>query len=486
MFACGRLHSRQRIDNVGTFSTERRTEHASECSLTPWPWPVGSFTPPWTTRRSPSEAVKAAARACQFTLVGPGAGRAARSGAARVVARRRVRRRHGLDGAAARRAARPDRGAAGRAHGHRARHPLPPARRRGGRRAVARYARGRDYHYAHRDRMKALRKRLLALDPTLETYAAVDTGVAMEKVWAERAGLGLDRQERLPHQPEARVVAHAVGDVHRSRGRRLRPPARPPLRRLHALPRRLPDGRLRRAGRGRRAPVHRLPVDREPRRGPAERCAPPSASASSGATSARRSAPGTTASCRRATPRFSPRPLAALTPAEIAALTPDDFERLAAGMAVARAQYDGLRRNALYAIGAARDRATRRAHRRRAPRRRSGARRSPTPPAGRATAGARVTTADDAGALDSVGVASYAGPPPRPCGTGARVRYDRLGSMPKRRDDKRGNETATSGRSPAPSSTARPTPRRRSSGRLSTRCCCTTTTTRRRSSSSTS
>ena len=56
--------------------------------------------------------------------------------------------------------------------------------------AVARYARGRDYHYAHRDRMKALRKRLLALDPTLETYAAVDTGLAMEKVWAERAGLG--------------------------------------------------------------------------------------------------------------------------------------------------------------------------------------------------------------------------------------------------------------------------------------------------------
>jgi len=55
---------------------------------------------------------------------------------------------------------------------------------------VARYARGRDYHYAHRDRMKALRRRLLALDPGVETYAAVDTGPAMEKVWAERAGLG--------------------------------------------------------------------------------------------------------------------------------------------------------------------------------------------------------------------------------------------------------------------------------------------------------
>ncbi len=57
--------------------------------------------------------------------------------------------------------------------------------------------------------------------------------------------------------------------------------------------------------------------------------------------------------------RFSPRPLSALAPAEIAALAPDEFERLAAGMAVARARYDGLRRNALYAIGTARDRGAR-------------------------------------------------------------------------------------------------------------------------------
>jgi len=55
---------------------------------------------------------------------------------------------------------------------------------------IARYARGRDYHYAHRDRMRVLRGRLLALDPTLRTYACVDAGAAMEKAWAERAGLG--------------------------------------------------------------------------------------------------------------------------------------------------------------------------------------------------------------------------------------------------------------------------------------------------------
>jgi epoxyqueuosine reductase len=64
----------------------------------------------------------------------------------------------------------------------------PPGER--ARSVVAGYARGRDYHYTHRDRMKALRQRLLALDPGLETYACVDTGLAMEKAWAERAGLG--------------------------------------------------------------------------------------------------------------------------------------------------------------------------------------------------------------------------------------------------------------------------------------------------------
>lgn len=56
--------------------------------------------------------------------------------------------------------------------------------------AIARYARGRDYHYAHRDRMRALRGRLLTLDPSLRSYACVDAGAAMEKAWAERAGVG--------------------------------------------------------------------------------------------------------------------------------------------------------------------------------------------------------------------------------------------------------------------------------------------------------
>ena len=56
--------------------------------------------------------------------------------------------------------------------------------------AIARYAQGRDYHLTHRDRLRALRRKLLLLDPTINTYACVDAGMAMEKAWAERAGLG--------------------------------------------------------------------------------------------------------------------------------------------------------------------------------------------------------------------------------------------------------------------------------------------------------
>ncbi|MBC8132556.1 MAG: hypothetical protein H7X95_06210 [Deltaproteobacteria bacterium] len=51
--------------------------------------------------------------------------------------------------------------------------------------------------------------------------------------------------------------------------------------------------------------------------------------------------------------------MAALTAVEMAALTEEEFGRLAAGMAVVRTRYDGLRRNALLSIGAARDRSAR-------------------------------------------------------------------------------------------------------------------------------
>jgi epoxyqueuosine reductase len=223
---------------------------------------------------------------------------------------------------------------------------------------IARYARGRDYHYAHRDRMKDLRKRLLALDPTLETYASVDTGVAMEKPWAERAGLGwIGKNGCLINPRLGSWLTLSVMFVDRE-----------------------VDG-------------YDAPAER--RCGDCTLClttCPTGAFAAPGVVDARRCIsyhsienqdvvpPAVREGfggrifgcdvCQEVCPwnhrpqpegdsRFSPRPLSALAPAEVAALGPDEFQRLAAGMAVARARYDGLRRNALYAIGTARDRGAR-------------------------------------------------------------------------------------------------------------------------------
>jgi epoxyqueuosine reductase len=220
---------------------------------------------------------------------------------------------------------------------------------------VARYARGRDYHYAHRDRMKTLRKRLLALSPGVETYACVDTGVAMEKVWAARAGLGwvgkngclinprlgswltlsvmfMDRAVDAYDQPHE----DRCGDCTRCLGacptKAFPAPGVVDARRClsyQTIENRgeVPED-LRRAFRGR---VFGCDVCQEV-------------------------CPFNRGELPQGDARFTPRPLAALKAVDLAALSPDEFQAQAAGMALARSQYDGLRRNALYAIGASRDR----------------------------------------------------------------------------------------------------------------------------------
>jgi epoxyqueuosine reductase len=219
---------------------------------------------------------------------------------------------------------------------------------------VARYARGRDYHYAHRDRMKDLRKRLLVQDPSVETYACVDTGVAMEKAWAERAGLGwigkngclinprlgswltlsvmfmdcaVDAYDR-PHDercgdctlclrgcPTKAFPAPGVVD-----SRRCLSYQSIENRGLVPLPLRV----------GFKGRIFGCDICQDV-------------------------CPFNKGELPAGDPRFAPRALAEMPPVDVAALSREAFDRLSAGMAVARAQYDGLRRNALYAIGAARD-----------------------------------------------------------------------------------------------------------------------------------
>ncbi len=223
---------------------------------------------------------------------------------------------------------------------------------------VARYARGRDYHYAHRDRMKALRKRLLGLDPTLETYAAVDTGLAMEKVWAERAGLGWIGKNGCLINPRlgswltlsVMFVDRAVDSYDAPHERRcgdctlclgacptqaFAAPGVVDARRCIAY----------------QSIENQAPVPQPLRGGFSGRLF--------GCDVCQEVCPWNHRSLPEGDARFSPRPLSALSPVEVAALSPAEFERLAAGMALARARYDGLRRNALYAIGNARDPAAR-------------------------------------------------------------------------------------------------------------------------------
>jgi epoxyqueuosine reductase len=223
---------------------------------------------------------------------------------------------------------------------------------------VARYARGRDYHYAHRDRLKALRQRLLKLDPTVETYACVDTGVAMEKPWAERAGLGwIGKNGCLINPRFGSWLTLSVMFLDREVD-------------VYDSPHDNRCGDCTLCLRG--CPTKAIPT---PGVVDARLCLSYQTIENRGDVPEplRRAFKGRLFGCdvcqevcpfNRDTPlegdrRFEPRPLSAMPAAEVAALSRDDFERLSAGMSLARAQYDGLRRNALLAIGAARDGAAR-------------------------------------------------------------------------------------------------------------------------------
>ena len=121
----------------------------------------------------------------------------------------------------------------------------------------------------------------------------------------------------------------------------------------------LPDGRVSRAGRRRRAPLRLLPEHRESGRRAEPLRLAGFAGRIFGCDVCQAVCCGTAGRSPRGMRVLTPRPLAALPPAEVAALTPEQWDQLAPGMAVARARYDGLRRNALYAIGSARDRGAR-------------------------------------------------------------------------------------------------------------------------------
>ncbi len=219
---------------------------------------------------------------------------------------------------------------------------------------VARYARGRDYHYAHRDRMKKLRHGLLGLAPGVATYACVDTGVAMEKVWAERAGLGfigkngclinrqhgswltlsvmfMDRTVEAYDRPHENLCGDCVACLRGCPTNAFPSPGVVDARRCLSYQTIENHGFV--------------PLPLRPKlRGHVFGC-----------DVCQEVCPFNHDRLPSADPRFAPRPLGQMAAAEIAGLSRDDYDRLAPGTAMARARYDGLRRNAALALGAARD-----------------------------------------------------------------------------------------------------------------------------------
>jgi epoxyqueuosine reductase len=219
---------------------------------------------------------------------------------------------------------------------------------------VARYARGRDYHATLRDRLRTLRRTFRQSFPQAQDYGSVDATPVMEKVWAARAGLGYVGRHGCLITPEhgswvvltafiidREVDAYAKGPTaDRCAGCRLCVNACP----TDAI---VADQTVD-AGKCLSYQtienVHPVP---EALRAPFE---------------------GTIFGCdicqdvcpHNAAPllggeRFAPRAVADLDARALAAMSKEDYARWIPGTALARAQYDGLRRNAVYALGAKQD-----------------------------------------------------------------------------------------------------------------------------------
>ena len=222
---------------------------------------------------------------------------------------------------------------------------------------LASYARGRDYHATLLDRLRTLRRTLRGEFPGLDDFGSVDHAPLMEKVWAARAGLGYVARNGCLVTPgfgswvvlAAMVLDRAVEDEAYGPG-----PSEDLCGRCRICVDSCPTGAL--DGEGR--------VD-------ARRClsyqtienAAPVPEALRGAFE------GTVFGCdvcqtvcplnadpvQTGSPRFQPRAVASLDARALAGLTPDAYRALIPGTALARAGFDVLRRNAAYALGAARD-----------------------------------------------------------------------------------------------------------------------------------
>lgn len=219
---------------------------------------------------------------------------------------------------------------------------------------VARYARGRDYHLTLRDRLRALRRTLKAKHPEVRDYGTVDTNPMMEKIWAARAGVGTVGKNGCLITPElgswvllATLILDVEVDAY-AQDVRTDVCGRCTLC-LTACPTgALVSDRVVDA----RACLSYQTIENE---GPApEHLRPAYEGLSFGCDICQDVCP-MNSSPVLATERFAPRAVSRLSVQGLAAMTADEYRTLTPGTPLARAGYDGLRRNAAYALGAMRD-----------------------------------------------------------------------------------------------------------------------------------
>lgn len=219
---------------------------------------------------------------------------------------------------------------------------------------IARYARGRDYHYTLKDRLRALRRSLRAEAPQVRDYGSVDATAVMEKVWAARAGLGyVGRNGCFITEKygswvllaalivDAEVDAYAAGPATDRCGRCNLCVTACPTAAIVAD--RVVDAR---------ACLSYQTIENE--QAIPEALRPAMGGLVFGCDVCQEVCP-LNDSPLVAQERFAPRPVAALTARQLAAMTAQEYAALTPGTPLVRAKHDGLKRNAAYALGASRD-----------------------------------------------------------------------------------------------------------------------------------
>jgi len=216
---------------------------------------------------------------------------------------------------------------------------------------IARYARGRDYHATLRDKLRVLRRTVREAFPGVHDYGSVDANPVMEKVWAARAGLGYVGKHACFITPgygswvvlavmvlDVEVDAYADGPTLERCGRCTLCLTSCPTGAIVAD--RVVDAR---------ACLSYQTIENDQTVPEPLRAAMPNLIF--GCDVCQDVCP-LNATPLRAQARFLPREVAKASVLELAAMTKAQYDAWAPGMALVRAGYDGLRRNAAYALGA--------------------------------------------------------------------------------------------------------------------------------------